>query len=219
MCSRGHSSRRCEGRRDLRSAQPGPCAATGCRGFARQVAKDVGPVSDVPAPDVMTNARNTCCGCLMSLKPSAVAAFPGSSPASRSAWAARSAELRPPAMASVFTLREALKELRLKPENTSASVQGFGNVAADAVEAPPATRRASHYSVLLGSWGPVLLYLSQATRNQPRRTPLDYRQVRRALIKIRPRHWATKRSAGEAWLEQEVDILDPGSDGKPDHRG
>ena len=29
-----------------------------CRGWVRQVARDVGPVSDVPAPDVMTNAQH-----------------------------------------------------------------------------------------------------------------------------------------------------------------
>ena len=34
----------------------------------------------------------------------------------------------------VFTLREALKELGIRPENTQASVQGFGNVAQYAIE-------------------------------------------------------------------------------------
>ena len=34
----------------------------------------------------------------------------------------------------VFTIREALKELGLKAENTLASVQGFGNVAQYAIE-------------------------------------------------------------------------------------
>ena len=34
----------------------------------------------------------------------------------------------------VLTIREALKELNLKPENTTASIQGFGNVAQYAVE-------------------------------------------------------------------------------------
>ena len=34
----------------------------------------------------------------------------------------------------VFTLREALKELGIRPDNTNASVQGFGNVARYAIE-------------------------------------------------------------------------------------
>jgi glutamate dehydrogenase (NAD(P)+) len=29
-----------------------------CRGFVRQIAKNVGPVTDVPAPDVMTSAQH-----------------------------------------------------------------------------------------------------------------------------------------------------------------
>ena len=29
-----------------------------CRGYIRQLAKDVGPFIDVPAPDVMTNAKH-----------------------------------------------------------------------------------------------------------------------------------------------------------------
>ena len=29
-----------------------------CRGYVRQLAKNIGPVQDVPAPDVMTNAKH-----------------------------------------------------------------------------------------------------------------------------------------------------------------
>ena len=149
-----------------------------CRGFVRQVAKDVGPVSDVPAPDVMTNAQHML-WMLDEFETIRGGRFPGFITGKPVGLGGSLGRTEATGYGVVFTLREALKELRLKPENTLASVQGFGNVARHAVRTLPATRRASHYSVLLGSGGPVLLYLSQATRNQPRRTPLDYRQVRR----------------------------------------
>ncbi len=39
-----------------------------CRGWIRQIARNVGPLSDVPAPDVMTTGQ-ICCGCWMNMKP------------------------------------------------------------------------------------------------------------------------------------------------------
>ncbi len=57
-----------------------------------------------------------------------------SSPASRLAWAARWDAREATGYGVVYTLREALKELNIRPSDTTASVQGFGNVAQYAIE-------------------------------------------------------------------------------------
>ena len=59
------------------------------RGWVRQVAKNVGPVQDVPAPDVMTTPQHML-WMLDEWERSTAGRDPASSRASRSAWAARS---------------------------------------------------------------------------------------------------------------------------------
>ena len=67
-----------------------------CRGWVRQVAKNVGPITDVPAPDVMTNSQH------MLWMLGRVRAHPrwalsrDSSPVSRWRWAARRAAPKRP---------------------------------------------------------------------------------------------------------------------------
>jgi glutamate dehydrogenase len=90
-------------------------------------------VRDVPAPDVMTvepahavDARR--------VRDDPRRAARASSPASRWAWAARSGRTEATGYGVVFTLREALKELGIRPRRYAPSVQGFGNVSQYAIE-------------------------------------------------------------------------------------
>ena len=58
-CAAGHPARRQQGRRRLRSANRSAREQEQiCRGWVRQIARDVGPLVDVPAPDVMTTAQH-----------------------------------------------------------------------------------------------------------------------------------------------------------------
>jgi glutamate dehydrogenase (NAD(P)+) len=70
-----------------------------CRGWIRQVAKNVGPVNDVPAPDVMTTPQHML-WMLDEFETITAASTPASSRASRSARAAPSAGPRRRATAS-----------------------------------------------------------------------------------------------------------------------
>ena len=70
-----------------------------CRGWVRQVVLNVGPVQDVPAPDVMTHGQHML-WMLDEFERIRGGRFPDSSPANPSAWAALSAAPRPPATAS-----------------------------------------------------------------------------------------------------------------------
>jgi glutamate dehydrogenase len=108
----------------------------------------------------------------------------------------------------VFTVREALKELGLQPTNTTASVQGFGNVAQYAIR-------------LYDQIGGKVVCVS--CWDQADQTSYSYRKQDGvnldALLGITDRFGGIdkKKAAdlgyealpGDAWLEQEVDILMP----------
>lgn len=103
-----------------------------CRGWVRQVARDVGPVQDVPAPDVMTNAQHML-WMLDEFEVLRGGRYPGFITGKPVGMGGSLGRTEATGFGVVFTIREALKELGLKPESTRASVQGFGNVAQYAV--------------------------------------------------------------------------------------
>jgi glutamate dehydrogenase len=104
-----------------------------CRGWVRQMVKNVGPLLDVPAPDVMTSGQHmvwmldeyeTLCGYkapgFITGKPIEIGGSLGRTEAT--------------GYGVIFMVREALRQLNLNPKDTTASVQGFGNVARYAIK-------------------------------------------------------------------------------------
>lgn len=99
-----------------------------CRGWVRQISKNIGPLVDVPAPDVMTNAQHML-WMLDEFEAIRGAKFPGFITGKPVGMGGSLGRTEATGYGLVFTLREALKELELRPEDTLAGVQGFGNVA------------------------------------------------------------------------------------------
>jgi len=104
-----------------------------CRGWVRQIARDIGPVRDVPAPDVMTNSQH-----MLWMMDEYQTIFGGQYPG---VITGKPVELggslgRPEATGYglVYMLREALKEMDIDIANATASIEGFGNVARYAAE-------------------------------------------------------------------------------------
>jgi glutamate dehydrogenase (NAD(P)+) len=104
-----------------------------CRGWVRQIARNVGPISDVPAPDVMTNAQHML-WILDEFEHIHGGRYPGFITGKPVDLGGSLGRTEATGYGVVFTLREALKELVIRPENTTASVQGFGNVAQYAID-------------------------------------------------------------------------------------
>jgi glutamate dehydrogenase len=103
-----------------------------CRGWVRQLARNVGPVSDVPAPDVMTNAQHML-WMLDEFEAIHGGRYPGFITGKPIGMGGSQGRAEATGFGVVFTLREALREMGLKAEATRASVQGFGNVAQYAI--------------------------------------------------------------------------------------
>jgi len=108
----------------------------------------------------------------------------------------------------VFTIREALKELGIKPETTTASVQGFGNVA--------------HYAIeLFIKLGGKIIAVScwdqgdQTSYTYKKTTGVDLEELTKitdkfgGINKDKAKALGYEVLPGGAWLEQDVDILIP----------
>jgi glutamate dehydrogenase (NAD(P)+) len=98
-----------------------------CRGWVRQLAKEVGPYIDVPAPDVMTNAKHML-WMLDEFETIHGGKYPGFITGKPVEMGGSLGRTEATGYGTIYILREALKDLGIKPENASISIQGFGNV-------------------------------------------------------------------------------------------
>ncbi len=99
-----------------------------CRGWVRQVARDIGPVQDVPAPDVMTNPQHMVW--IMDEYEKLVGGrYPGVITGKPIEVGGSLGRTEATGFGVVYTVREALKRMEIPVEGIRASIQGFGNVA------------------------------------------------------------------------------------------
>ncbi len=103
-----------------------------CRGWVRQLARNVGPNTDVPAPDVMTNAQHML-WMLDEYEAIHGQKMPGLITGKPVGMGGSLGRTEATGYGVIYTVREALREMGIKPDQTTASVQGFGNVAQYAI--------------------------------------------------------------------------------------
>jgi glutamate dehydrogenase (NAD(P)+) len=108
----------------------------------------------------------------------------------------------------VYTLREALKEMNIRPEDTTASVQGFGNVAQHAIEL---YQRLGGKVVCVSCWDQQ----EEEPFSYVKTEGVDLKELRSitdhfgGIDKGKALTLGYKVLPGEAWLSQEVDVLIP----------
>jgi glutamate dehydrogenase (NAD(P)+) len=178
-----------------------------CRGWVRQVARNVGPVNDVPAPDVMTNAQHML-WMLDEFETIHGGHYPGFITGKPIGMGGSQGRAEATGFGVVFTLREALRELRLEASATRASVQGFGNVAQHAIRL---YQQLGGKVVCVSSWDQA----DQAAHAFRRESGIDLD----ALLAITDRFGGIDKEQarkqgyevlpGDAWLEQRCEILLP----------
>ena len=103
-----------------------------CRGWVRQLVRNVGPLQDVPAPDVMTSSQHML-WMLDEYEKITGGKFPGFITGKPVGMGGSLGRTEATGFGVIYTVREALKELEINPKNTTAAVQGFGNVAQYAI--------------------------------------------------------------------------------------
>jgi glutamate dehydrogenase len=104
-----------------------------CRGWVRQLTNAIGPVQDVPAPDVMTNAQHML-WMMDEFEALHAGKFPGVITGKPVGLGGSLGRTEATGYGVIYTVREALKEMGIKPQDTTASCQGFGNVSQYAIE-------------------------------------------------------------------------------------
>jgi glutamate dehydrogenase len=178
-----------------------------CRGWVRQLAKDIGPIRDVPAPDVMTSGQHMI-WMLDEFETIHGQRLPGFITGKPVELGGSLGRTEATGYGVIFTVREALKELNLPPGDTTASVQGFGNVAQYAIEL---------YQQI---WGKVVCVSCWDQQDQTsysfvKKDGIDLNALRGitdrfgGIEKDKARKLGYEVLPGDAWIEQDVDILIP----------
>jgi glutamate dehydrogenase len=178
-----------------------------CRGWIRQIARDVGPDWDVPSPELMTSAQHMLWMLdeYETIHGRKTPGFITGKPVELGGSAGRKEAT---GYGLMIAVREALKELDLKAANTTASFQGFGNVAQYGIQ-------------LFQQMGGVVNCVS--SWNQEDQTSYSFRKkaginLDELLTVTNPFGEINKTKAiemgyeclpGEAWIEQSVDIIAP----------
>ncbi len=104
-----------------------------CRGYVRQNFNNMGPEIDVPAPDLMTNAMHML-WMLDEYETMTGKRTPGFITGKPVEMGGSLGKKEATGYGVMLCVREALKELSISPSKTSASFQGFGNVAQNAID-------------------------------------------------------------------------------------
>jgi len=178
-----------------------------CRAYVRQVARDIGPLRDVPAPDVMTSGQHML-WMLDEYEQIHGGRYPGVITGKPVGMGGSVGRTEATGYGLVFTLREALKELEIRPQDTIAAVQGFGNVAQYAIEL---YHQIGGRAVAVSCWDQE----DQQPNTFRRKDGIDLTELRKitdrfgGIDKSKALGLGYERLPGEAWIEQEVDLLMP----------
>jgi glutamate dehydrogenase len=178
-----------------------------CRGWVRQVARNIGPVQDVPAPDVMTNPQHMV-WILDEFEKVSGGHYPGTITGKPVELGGSLGRTEATGYGVVYTVREALKRMGLEIKGVRASMQGFGNVSQYAAK-------------LLSELGGVVVAVSCWDNDDHKAytfRKLDGVDVS-FLLSITDRFGTIDKRkaeeagyeimAAEAWIEQDVQILVP----------
>jgi len=98
-----------------------------CRGYIQRIWKDIGPRNDVPAPDVGTNPQMM--GWMMDEFSKLSGQYtPGVITGKPLGGGGSLGRTEATGYGVVYTIREALKHMKIDPSTCTAAIQGFGNV-------------------------------------------------------------------------------------------
>lgn len=178
-----------------------------CRGWVRQVVKNIGPIQDVPAPDVMTNAQHMI-WMMDEYETITGGKYPGVITGKPVGMGGSLGRTEATGYGLIYTVREALKELGIDIKKTTASVQGFGNVAQYAIEL---YQQYGGKVICVACWDQT----DQKSYSFIRKEGVDINQLRGitdkfgGIDKKKAKEIGYEVADGNEWIKQEVDILIP----------
>jgi glutamate dehydrogenase (NAD(P)+) len=178
-----------------------------CRGYVRQLAKNIGPTIDVPAPDVMTNGQHML-WMMDEFETIHGGHYPGTITGKPVGMGGSLGRTQATGYGVIYCLREALKELKIDITKTTASLQGFGNVAEYAAR-------------LYTKMGGKIVAISCWDNNDKKAytyrnlNGLDIEKMAAikdsfgTIDKVKAQKMGAELLDGDDWIAQDVDILLP----------
>lgn len=178
-----------------------------CRGWLRQVARNVGPLQDVPAPDVMTNGQHMLwiMDELEQIRGEKLPGFITGKPVGMGGSLGRTEAT---GYGVIFTVREAMKELGLDIKGATAAIQGSGNVA--------------QYSVdLFTQYGGKVIAIACWDQKEKKaytykcKDGIAFDKLMASVDKFgtidpaKAKSYGWEQLPGDAWIDQEVTVLIP----------
>ncbi|MCE5222840.1 Glu/Leu/Phe/Val dehydrogenase [bacterium] len=178
-----------------------------CRGWVRQLAYNVGPFQDVPAPDVMTTGQHML-WMMDEYEKIHNGRFPGFITGKPVGIGGSLGRTEATGYGVIFTLREALREMGIDIQKTTASFQGFGNVAQYAV------RLYTEYggkAICVSCWDQQeqKSYTFKKADGINLDQLLSFTDKFGGIDKSKATQFGYEVLPGDAWIEQNVDILIP----------
>lgn len=176
-----------------------------CRGYVRQLAKVIGPLNDVPAPDVMSSAKHML-WMLDEYEAITGGHYPGMITGKPVGMGGSLGRTEATGYGIIYVLDAALKKKGMDIAKTSLSLQGFGNVGEYA---------ARKYTELGGKIVAVSSYDRELKKAVTfiNESGIDISALAQAkdqygsIDKQKAEKLGCKIADGEEWISQEVDIL------------
>ncbi len=178
-----------------------------CRGWVRQLARNVGPVADVPAPDVMTSPQHML-WMLDEYEHIHGGHYPGMITGKPVGMGGSLGRTEATGYGVIYCLREALAEMGIAAADTTASVQGFGNVSQYAIQL---YHEMGGKVVCVSSWDQA----EQTTYAFYRESGVDLTELQGitdhfgGIDKAQAKGKGYEVLPGDDWISREVDILLP----------
>ncbi|MFP3872288.1 MAG: Glu/Leu/Phe/Val family dehydrogenase [Candidatus Natronoplasma sp.] len=178
-----------------------------CREYIKTVNKNIGPLQDIPAPDVMTTAQHML-WMMDEYETIEGARYPGVITGKPQNMGGSKGRTEATGYGVIYVLRELLKELDRDMEETTASIQGFGNVAQYAAE-------------LFLEYGGTVKSVSCWDQDDKRpysyykEDGIDLEELRGITDRFgnidaeKAQEKGYEQLSGEDWLKHEVDVLIP----------
>jgi len=178
-----------------------------CRGYIRQLFTQVGPNVDVPAPDVMSNSQHMLW--MMDEYEIIVGArYPGVITGKPVGMGGSLGRTEATGFGVIYTLKDLLEAENIDPKSTTASIQGFGNVAEYAAKL---YTEIGGKVICVSCWDQV----DKTSYTFRKKTGCDINELVGikdsfgSINKDKAKSLGYEVLPGEAWLSEEVDILIP----------
>src|SRR5271157_143407 len=178
-----------------------------CRGYVRQIFRNLGPDWDVPAPELMTTSQHVL-WMLDEYEEMQYAKSPGFMTGKTVGMGGSLGRLEATGYGIMIAVREALRELGMAPANSRASFQGFGQVAQYAIRL---FQQMGGEVVCVSCWDQKdgKSYAFTRKKGFDLEELLSITNRFGEIDRLKAEALGYDCLPGEAWLEQDVDILVP----------